>query len=270
MFGPAGHVYVYFTYGMHWCANVVCGDEGEAAAVLLRAGAPVDGIDRMEAARGGRGGRDLASGPAKLCQALGIDRALDGTDLVAGDRRRSRSSTTGRPPPRRPARSTRVGISEGREHPWRYWVPGDPNVSRGRPELIDAGEPPTHQPHQAVVGVELGQLRGVDPPDRPGLVVAGRRRRAGPGGCEHHEPEVEVAVDGIAGRRHLVDVEVDGGPQHLEARRAPSPRTPRGARRAPGRRRRRRGRRAGAIGRACGGGARRNARWPGPPRGRSR
>jgi DNA-3-methyladenine glycosylase len=132
MFGPAGHVYVYFTYGMHWCANVVCGDDGEAAAVLLRAGAPVDGVDRMEVARGGRGGRDLASGPAKLCQALGIDRTLDGTDLVA---RRSALALVddGVPPPRSPARSTRVGIREGREHQWRYWVPGDPHVSRGRP-----------------------------------------------------------------------------------------------------------------------------------------
>jgi DNA-3-methyladenine glycosylase len=132
MFGPAGHVYVYFTYGMHWCANVVCGDDGEAAAVLLRAGAPVDGVDRMEVARGGRRGTDLASGPAKLCQALGIDRTLDGTDLVA---RRSALTLVddGVAPPRRPARSTRVGIREGREHRWRYWVPGDPNVSRGRP-----------------------------------------------------------------------------------------------------------------------------------------
>jgi DNA-3-methyladenine glycosylase len=132
MFGPAGHVYVYFTYGMHWCANVVCGDEGEAAAVLLRAGAPVAGVDRMEAARGGRVGRDLASGPAKLCQALGIDRALDGTDLVARTSPLTLADD-GVAPPRRPARSTRVGIREGRDHQWRYWVPGDPNVSRGRP-----------------------------------------------------------------------------------------------------------------------------------------
>ena len=132
MFGPAGHLYVYFTYGMHWCANVVCGDEGTAEAVLLRAGSPVAGTESMVAARGGRGGRDLSSGPAKLCQALGIERALDGTDLL------DRSSglvllDDGTAPPRRPGRSTRVGIREGREHRWRYWVPGDPNVSRGRP-----------------------------------------------------------------------------------------------------------------------------------------
>jgi DNA-3-methyladenine glycosylase len=132
MFGPPGHLYVYFTYGMHWCANVVCGDEGTAEAVLLRAGSPVAGTELMQAARGGRGGTDLASGPAKLCQAMGIDRALDGADLVA-EGSGIGVHDDGVRPPRRPGRSTRVGIREGRDHEWRYWVPGDPNVSRGRP-----------------------------------------------------------------------------------------------------------------------------------------
>ena len=134
MFGPAGSLYVYFTYGMHWCANAVCGDDGEGTAVLLRAGAPLDGIELMQAARGPAARRkvDLCSGPAKLCQAFGIDRAFDGADLVTGDRG-LRIVDDGVRPPRTPGVSTRVGLSAGREHPWRWWVPGDPNVSRGRP-----------------------------------------------------------------------------------------------------------------------------------------
>lgn len=132
MFGPAGHLYVYFTYGMHWCANVVCGAEGEGTAVLLRAIAPLDGLEVMRAHRPGRRDVDLANGPAKLCQAFGIDRAHDGADLVEGDRG-LRLVDDGTAPPRRPPCSTRIGLTKGREHPWRWWVAGDPHVSRGRP-----------------------------------------------------------------------------------------------------------------------------------------
>jgi len=132
MFGAAGFVYVYFTYGMHWCANAVCGDEGEGVAVLLRAGAPMWGLDAMWAARpAARRERDLANGPAKLCQALGVDGGDDGTDLT-----RSGSTLTivddGTPPPRRPGRGPRVGISVAVDRPWRWYVPGDPHVSRAR------------------------------------------------------------------------------------------------------------------------------------------
>jgi DNA-3-methyladenine glycosylase len=131
MFGPPGFLYVYFTYGMHWCANVVCGPDGEAAAVLIRALAPVGGLEEMRAARPkARTDRDLCSGPAKLCQALGIERAANGTDLL--DRRGGgiRLQDDGTPPPKRPARGKRIGIKEATERRWRFWVDGDPNVSR--------------------------------------------------------------------------------------------------------------------------------------------
>ena len=139
MFGPPGHLYVYFTYGMHWCANVVCGPEGEAAAVLIRALEPTAGLDQMRAARpAGRQERDLCNGPAKLCQALGITGADNGTDLLASRRRSAaapapgliRLLDDGTPPPRRPGRGTRIGIREATEKRWRFWVPGSAFVSR--------------------------------------------------------------------------------------------------------------------------------------------
>jgi len=129
MFGPPARLYVYFTYGMHWCANVVCGETGEATAVLLRAGAPLRGVGAMRADRpGARRDRDLCSGPAKLCQALGIDRARDGANLLSGDRG-VRLLDDGTPPPRRPGRSARVGLRVAIDRPWRWYVDGDPNVS---------------------------------------------------------------------------------------------------------------------------------------------
>jgi DNA-3-methyladenine glycosylase len=133
MFGPPGHLYVYFTYGMHFCANAVCGPEGTGHAVLLRALAPVAGLPALRRARPpGTADRQLTSGPAKLCQAFGITAADDGADLVAGDRRLT-VLDDGVPPPPAPGVSTRVGIRKATHFPWRWWVPGDPNVSRGRP-----------------------------------------------------------------------------------------------------------------------------------------
>ena len=133
MFGPPGHLYIYFTYGMHWCANVVCGTEGWASAVLLRGGMPVDGLEAMRARRpAARRERELCAGPARLAQALGLGRDHDGADLVRGE---VRLVDDGTPPPAAPGVSARVGLSAGRgeEHPWRWYVPGDPNVSRARP-----------------------------------------------------------------------------------------------------------------------------------------
>jgi DNA-3-methyladenine glycosylase len=140
MFGPPGFLYVYFTYGMHWCANVVCRTDGEAGAVLIRALVPIGGVEQMRQARpAARQDRDLCNGPAKLCQALGITGADNGTDLV---RRRSEPGTTGdeggavrllddgTPPPKRPGRGTRIGLSVGAERRWRWWVAGDRGVSR--------------------------------------------------------------------------------------------------------------------------------------------
>jgi DNA-3-methyladenine glycosylase len=133
MFGPPGHLYVYFTYGMHWCSNVVCGETGWASAVLLRGAAPAEGIEVMRERRHAvRRDRDLASGPARLTQALGITGAQNGVDLVRGP---VRLLDDGVPPPRRPGRSTRVGLrpGEGDTVRWRWFVRGDPNVSPGRP-----------------------------------------------------------------------------------------------------------------------------------------
>jgi len=131
MFGPPAHLYVYFTYGMHWCANVVGHAPGDASAVLLRAAAPVDGIDVMRARRvKARRDRDLCAGPARLCQAFALTGEHDGTDLTRGA---LRIVDDGVPPPDAPVVTTRVGLREGEgdDSPWRFFVPGDPNISRG-------------------------------------------------------------------------------------------------------------------------------------------
>jgi DNA-3-methyladenine glycosylase len=125
MFGPPGHLYVYFTYGMHWCCNVVSGE----GAVLLRALAPIDGIPEMWLRREkARRERDLCSGPGRLTQALGLNKAHDGADLVAGS---VRIFDDGCPPPADPGISVRIGLSPGKgdESPWRFYVRGEPNVS---------------------------------------------------------------------------------------------------------------------------------------------
>lgn len=134
MWGDAGHTYVYFVYGMHHCANVVAGGPGDPVAVLLRALQPEDGLDTMFARRAAaRRPADLCSGPAKLCEALGITRALDGADLVAGDiigieRVRRRAL-----PAARIAAGPRIGVdyaAEWSREPLRFWLQDNPHVSR--------------------------------------------------------------------------------------------------------------------------------------------
>ena len=130
MFGPPGHLYCYFTYGMHWCANVVCGVEGVASAVLLRAGEVVDGApvarDRRPAAKRDA---DLARGPARLATCLGLAAAQNGLDLCSPDSPVRLESVPSRR--RRPivASGPRVGISVATDQPWRFWLADDPTVS---------------------------------------------------------------------------------------------------------------------------------------------
>lgn len=158
MFGPPGHLYVYFTYGMHFCANVVCWPEGEAGAVLLRALAPLCGLEEMAerrfggqrpamgqlsgpgratgSARRSRPWRpeELCSGPAKLCQAFALDRRADGYDLISG-REGLVLLDDGTKPPKAPSVGRRIGLAEtnaARDEPWRWWVAGEPSVSQPR------------------------------------------------------------------------------------------------------------------------------------------
>jgi len=119
MFGPAGHLYVYFTYGMHYCSNIVTGPEGTGAAVLLRAVEPIAGIELMRERRRGR--PDLADGPAKLCQAFAIGPGHDGVDVCRGSD--VGLFDDGTPPPDDPLVGPRVGISRAVDAPWRFRVP---------------------------------------------------------------------------------------------------------------------------------------------------
>jgi DNA-3-methyladenine glycosylase len=155
MFGPPGHAYVYFTYGMHFCVNLVCLGDGSASAVLLRAGRVIEGEELARARRTGgprgvRGDgsprektailfRDLARGPARLCQALDIDRTQDGADVcVADSPLRARwpdASTTARSAEIKVASGPRVGVSSAAEVPWRFWIEGEPTVSPYRPAV---------------------------------------------------------------------------------------------------------------------------------------
>jgi len=141
MFGPAGRAYVYLVYGLHHCLNVVCGADGEAAAVLVRAVQPIAGIERMRRARGAAGSdAKVAAGPARLCEALGIDRSLDGLDLLTDDRLRLAAPGTGPArlePGERVVVGPRVGISyagpEWATRPWRFGIASHAALSRPFP-----------------------------------------------------------------------------------------------------------------------------------------
>jgi DNA-3-methyladenine glycosylase len=132
MFGRAGHLYVYFTYGMHWCANVVCGPAGKASAVLLRAGEVIRGLAVARSRRpSARTDNELARGPARLASTLALGPAHNGLDLCDPD-----SGLVLRPagsPPGRISTGPRVGLARAADRPWRYWITGDPTVSTYRP-----------------------------------------------------------------------------------------------------------------------------------------
>lgn len=127
MFGSAGHLYVYFTYGMHYCCNIVVGSVGYGAAVLIRAVEPIDGRDAMAARRPGKNGSELSNGPAKLCQALAIDMQLNGHDLRYDPLRLVRQE---RLPLHKIIQTTRIGLRHAKETPWRFYVAGNSYVSR--------------------------------------------------------------------------------------------------------------------------------------------
>jgi DNA-3-methyladenine glycosylase len=129
MYGPPGFAYVYFTYGMHWCLNVVTGPEGYPAAVLVRAAAPLEGLATMRRRRGAVPDRLLAAGPARLTEALGVDRRLYGHRLAEPP---LWIAAGARVPPRRIVVGPRIGINVAADWPLRFHVRGDPCVSPGR------------------------------------------------------------------------------------------------------------------------------------------
>ncbi|WP_436846235.1 DNA-3-methyladenine glycosylase [Streptomyces shenzhenensis] len=131
MFGPAGHLYVYRSHGLHWCANIVTGADGIATAVLIRAGRVVEGEELARERRGGKvESARLARGPGNFCQALGITAEHNGTDLLTGA---SVTLSAGEPVPAALVRvGPRVGVSKAHDWQHRFFLAGDPTVSAYR------------------------------------------------------------------------------------------------------------------------------------------
>lgn len=127
MFGPPGHLYVYFTYGMHYCCNIVTGPPGHGSAVLIRALEPLEGLAAMNQNRRGLAEHQLTNGPAKLCQALLIDKALNGHNL-----RERPLQLQVKPPLAQDSiiQTTRIGISRAKDVPWRFYIRSNPYVSK--------------------------------------------------------------------------------------------------------------------------------------------
>jgi DNA-3-methyladenine glycosylase len=147
MFGPAGHAYTYFVFGMHWCLNVVCGGVGEAAAVLLRAGRVVQGADLARGRRGDVADHALARGPAVLVVALGIGPDANGTSMVDGTGPLLLTPPLEPVAPETVVAGPRVGVAQAHDLPWRFSIAGDPTVSayrrhapRRRPSSSDRHE----------------------------------------------------------------------------------------------------------------------------------
>lgn len=148
MFGPPGHVYVYFTYGMHHCMNLVCGPPGWPTGVLLRGGRVVEGVELARARRPtAKNDRDLARGPARLVEALGLGRGDDGADVCADGPLLIRP---GEPPAGDAVRSgPRVGLRQAATFPWRFWIEDDPTVSAYRPHAPKRNRLAGRAPDQA-------------------------------------------------------------------------------------------------------------------------
>lgn len=125
MFGEAGHLYVYFVYGMYYCCNIVVGEEGYGAAVLIRAVEPIEGIEYIQTIRAAKG-VDVTNGPAKLCQALSIDKQLNGHDLQTAP---LYLKTGGLRSYEKITYAARVGISKGKDVKWRFYIKDNPFVS---------------------------------------------------------------------------------------------------------------------------------------------
>jgi DNA-3-methyladenine glycosylase len=133
MFGPAGHLYLYRIYGLHTCANVTCGPAGQPAAVLLRAGQVVSGVDVARSRRpAARRDADLASGPARLAEALGLPLTAYGTSVVDGTGPLTLHPPTEPVPDERVSAGPRVGVTAAHDLAWRFWITGDPTVSAYR------------------------------------------------------------------------------------------------------------------------------------------
>jgi DNA-3-methyladenine glycosylase len=149
MFGPAGHAYVYLVYGLHHCLNAVAERDGIAGAVLIRGAAPVEGLDLMRHRRGRPHDADarLAAGPARLCQAFGIDRDLDGADLTAGRALWLEAGDAGALDPGRVVTGPRVGVGyaggDWAGRPWRFGLRDHPSLSRPFPDLLPHTPPGT-------------------------------------------------------------------------------------------------------------------------------
>jgi DNA-3-methyladenine glycosylase len=127
MFGPPGHLYVYFTYGMHYCGNIVTGSEGHGSGVLIRAIEPLQGLEIMEQNRGGKNGIELTNGPAKFCQAYRIDRSWNGHDLT----KKPLVLDLLPPLPQETiVQTTRIGITQAKDVPWRFYIKDNPYVSK--------------------------------------------------------------------------------------------------------------------------------------------
>jgi DNA-3-methyladenine glycosylase len=147
MFGPAGHLYIYFSYGMHWCTNVVSGPDGEASAVLLRAGEVVDGAELAGERRGGMPRRDWARGPARLASALALTGELSGVDACMPGGPVVFRAPEAHVPATHIRTGPRVGVAgaggDAAAYPWRFWLDGERTVSTYRPGKARDRKPPS-------------------------------------------------------------------------------------------------------------------------------